>query len=205
MANKYQDFLRNMVKEVVVDMVNQKKQPMFKEEGNEPVKEADEEVESTPKEEPKEKEEVEIETPKDREQEKFEEDPINYILEKYPSLTTTLKMLMSDHFKDYITGIYIIAPKPTTFRIILHNGQSFTVAFMGKAYEAKVEGRRYFLLTIGEKERAIVAIARLLESGNPITTKGPDKEETSSPAAGEPTEATEEVPEDTAEEETTES
>ena len=53
------------------------------------------------------------------------------------------------NFKDYITGIYILAPKPTTFKIVLHNGQEFTLAFMGKAYEAKVEGKRYFLLTIG--------------------------------------------------------
>ena len=167
-VNKHHDFLKSIVTDVVKEMTAKK--PMFKEEGNEPIEEADEEVEEKP--EPDEKEEVEIETPKDREQAAFEEDPINYILSKYPSLTSTLTMLMSKQFKDYITGIYIIAPKPTTFRIVLHNGQSFTLSFMGKAYEAKVEGRRYFLLTIGEKERAIIAIARLLETGNPITTKG---------------------------------
>jgi hypothetical protein len=134
----------------------------------------------------------------------FEDDPINFLLMKYPTLKATLEMLMTSAYKDYITGIYILAPKPTTFRIVLHNGQSFTLSFMGKAYEAKVEGRRYFLLTIGEKERAIIAIARLLETGNPITTKGPEQEESSKPA-GEPTEAEEEVPEETAEEEQTES
>lgn len=180
-----QDFLKKLVREVVVDMVNQKKKPMFKEEGNEP-------------------EEIEIETPKDREQASFEEDPINYILKKYPSLVATLTMLMTKDFKDYITGIYIVAPKPTTFRIVLHNGQQFTLAFMGKAYSAKVEGKKYFLLTIGEKERAIIAIARLLETGSPITTKGPEVEENSKPA-GDPTEAADEIPDETADEETTES
>ena len=58
---------------------------------------------------------LEFTTPEDVEKVKFEEDPINYILQKYPSLTETLTMLMTKHFKDYVTGIYIIAPKPTTF------------------------------------------------------------------------------------------
>ena len=185
-TNKHHDFLRNIVEEVVKEMTAKK--PMFKEEGNEP----------------EEKEEMEIETPKDREQSAFEEDPINYILKKYPSLVQTLTMLMTKEFKDYITGIYIVAPKPTTFRVVLHNGQEFTLAFMGKAYQAKVEGKKYFLLTIGEKERAIIAIARLLETGPAITQKGPDQEESSKPA-GEPTEAADEAPADTEEEETTES
>lgn len=181
-TNKHHDFLKNMVKEVVVDYLKPKR--MFKEEGNEA-------------------EEMEIETPKDREQAAFEEDPVNYILSKYPSLVNTLTMLMSKDFKDYITGIYIIAPKPTTFKVVLHNGNEFYLSFMGKAYEARVSGKKYFLLTIGEKERAIIAIARLLETGNPITVKGPENEETSKPS--EPEEADLDVPEETEEEETTES
>jgi hypothetical protein len=201
-VNKHHDFLKSIVTDVVKEMTTKK--PMFKEEGNEPIEEADEE---TPAEvaAPSEKEAgMEIETPLDREKAKFEEDPVNYILAKYPSLAKTLTMLMSKEFKDYITGIYIVAPKPTTFRIVLHNGQSFTLAFMGKAYQAKVEGKKYFLLTIGEKERCILAIARLLETGSPITTKGPEVEESSKPA-GEPTEAADEVPDETAAEEETES
>jgi len=188
-TNKHYDYLRNLVKEVVVDYLKPK--PMFKEEGNDPIEEAEDD-------------EMEVETPKDREQASFEEDPINYILKKYPSLVQVLTMLMTKDYKDYITGIYIIAPKPTTFRIVLHNGQQFTLAFMGKAYEAKISGKKYFLLTIGEKERAILAIARLLETGSPITTQGPEQEENSKPA-GEPTEASEEVPAGTEEEEATES
>jgi hypothetical protein len=184
-TNKHSDFLRSIVEEVVKEFAAKK--PMFKEEGNDP--------------------KVDIETPKDREMSSFEEDPVNFILKKYPSLTATLQMLMSKNFKDYITGIYILAPKPTTFKIVLHNGQEFTLAFMGKAYEAKVEGKRYFLLTIGEKERATIAIARLLETGSPIKTEGPDTEETSKPESGEgtPESAPETEPASTEEEETTES
>lgn len=104
----------------------------------------------------------------------FENDPMGFILRKYPTMTDTLKMLMSDAYKDYITGIYIVAPKPTTFRIVLHNDQDFFLTFMGKAYEANVSGKKFYLSTIGEKERCMTAISRLLTMGNPIKTKGPE-------------------------------
>ena len=107
----------------------------------------------------------------------FEDDPINFILKKYPTLTRTLEDQMSPAFKDYITGIYIIAPKPTTFKIVLHNDQDFILTFLGKAYEATVAGKRFYLQTIGEKERCMAAIARQLALGNPIKTKGPEGEE----------------------------
>ena len=116
----------------------------------------------------------------------FEENPIAFILAKYPTLNKTLEMLMTPAFKDYVTGIYIIAPKPTTFKVVLHNDQEFLLTFLGKAYEATVAGKKFYLQTIGEKERCINAIARLLTIGNPIETKGPEGEEkTSAPEEAE--------------------
>ena len=122
----------------------------------------------------------------------FEDNPIAFILAKYPTLDKTLTMLMSEAYKDYITGIYIVAPKPTTFKCILHNDQEYLLTFLGKAYEATVAGKKFYLQTVGERERCINAIARLLAMGNPINTKGPDGEEKTS-AAGEPEEAPEET------------
>ena len=89
-------------------------------------------------------------------------------------------MLMTSAFKDYVTGIYIVAPKPTTFKIVLHNGQDFLLTFLGKAYEANVAGKKFYLQTIGERERCMNAIAKLLALGNPIETKGPEGEEQAS-------------------------
>lgn len=131
----------------------------------------------------------------------FEDDPINYILSKYPTLAKTLEMLMSSAYKDYITGIYIVAPKPTTFKVVLHNNQEFLLTFLGKAYEATVAGKKFYLQTIGERERCINAIARLLAMGNPIETKGPEGEEQ---VAGEEPVAAEAAPtpDETAAEET---
>jgi len=121
----------------------------------------------------------------------FEDDPIGFILKKYPSMTQTLEMLMSSAYKDYITGIYIVAPKPTTFKIVLHNDQNYLLTYLGKAYEANVAGKKFYLQTIGEKERCMEAIARLLTLGNPIKTKGPEEGEQAADA-GAPETATEE-------------
>lgn len=104
----------------------------------------------------------------------FEDDPMKFILEKYEGLNSTLDYLMTPSFQEYVTGVYVVAPKPTTFKIVLHNGQFFFLQFMGKAYEATIQGKKYYLMSIGEKERAMVAISRLLRFGNPLKTKGPE-------------------------------
>jgi len=109
----------------------------------------------------------------------FEDNPIQFLLNKYPTMRKTLEMLMTSAYKDYITGIYIVAPKPTTFKIVLHNDQSFLLTFLGKVYEATVAGKKFYLQTIGEKERCMEAIARLLTLGNPIHNKGPEEGEQS--------------------------
>ena len=114
----------------------------------------------------------------------FEENPIQFLLNTYPSMRKTLEMLMSSAYKDYITGIYIVAPKPTTFKIVLHNDQSFLLTFLGKTYEATVAGKKFYLQTIGEKERCMEAISRLLTLGNPIDTKGPEEGELAADAEG---------------------
>jgi hypothetical protein len=130
---------------------------------------------------------------------KFEDDPMNYILTKYQNLDEALKDLMSDNFKDLVTGIYIVAYKPTTFKIVLHNGQYMFFTFMGKAYQATIAGKNYFLYTIAEKQKAMLAIARLLRMGSSLKIKGAEggeqstdetsseapPAETSEPAAGE--------------------
>ena len=98
----------------------------------------------------------------------FEEDPIGYILYSYPTLKESLQTLLSNNFLDYITGIYVIAPIPTTFKVILHNNQFFYMIYMGRTWIAKIAGKKYYLLNVGERGRAIDAIARLLMMGAPL-------------------------------------
>ena len=108
---------------------------------------------------------------------KFEDDPMAYILQKYPSLKGTLEDLMTTSFEDYITGIYVMAPKPTTFKILLHNGQHFYLTYAKDSYIAKIAGKKYYLLNIGEEEYAIKSIADLLIMGMPPGAEGPESQE----------------------------
>jgi hypothetical protein len=119
----------------------------------------------------------------------FESNPLEFMLMKYPSLEETLVELLTEDFRDYLTGIYIMAPKPTIFKIVLHNNQYFYLTWMGKNYEAKVSGKKYWLSSIGDLERATIGIADLLMMGAPPQAAGPDAETT---AAVEPEASTEE-------------
>lgn len=116
----------------------------------------------------------------------FEDDPMGFILKKYHSLNELMTELMTPSFKEYVDGIFLMAPKPTTFKVMLHNGQYFFLTFLGMphnetrgeekdgVYEATIGGKRYYLAGIGEKERCMMAIARLLRYGTPLKTKGPE-------------------------------
>jgi hypothetical protein len=106
----------------------------------------------------------------------FEADPMDYILRKYKRLNNNLTVLMGDSFKEYLGGIFIMSGKPTTFKVLLKNGQYFFMTFMGKAYEATVLGKRYYLMNLGEVQRATIAISRLLRFGTKSTAQGPTEE-----------------------------
>ena len=104
----------------------------------------------------------------------FEDDPMSFILKKYVTLNSMLEELMTPAFKEYVEAIFIVAPKPTTFKVLLHNGQYFFLTYLGKAYQATITGRNYYLTEIGEKERCMFAISRILRYGSPLKTKGPE-------------------------------
>lgn len=105
----------------------------------------------------------------------FEKDPMGFILNKYHSLNELMSEMMTEDFKEFVDGIFIMAPKPTTFKIMLHNGQYFFLTYMmDDVYEATISGKRYYLKGLGEKERCMMAISRLLRFGSPLKTKGPE-------------------------------
>ena len=108
----------------------------------------------------------------------FEEDPMGFILKKYPGLNNVMEYMMTKEFREFVDAIFVVAPKPTTFKVLLHNGQYFFLQFMGDTYQATVQGKNYYLKSIGEKERCMLAIARLLRYGTPLKTKGPEGGET---------------------------
>ena len=116
----------------------------------------------------------------------FDKDPMGFILKKYHTLNELLAELMTPAFKEYITAIFIQSPKPTTFKIVLHNSQFFYLSYMGDdVYEAIIAGKRHYLSSIGEKERSMKGISRLLQQGSPLKTKGPEGAEQGTRPEGE--------------------
>lgn len=88
------------------------------------------------------------------------------VLLKFPQLKKVLVDLLTDQFETFVTDIQWVAPKPTTFRIMLGNGENFMLVWMKRSWVATVEGKRYYLLNLNEEENAISAIARLLSYGS---------------------------------------
>jgi hypothetical protein len=102
--------------------------------------------------------------------------------------------LLTDQYEIFITDIQWVAPKPTTFRIVLGNGEPFMLTYSPRSWVAQIEGKKYYLLNLSEEESATEAIARVLSYG--VTEEKPGGEET----PGETPEETpaEETPEETA-------
>lgn len=97
--------------------------------------------------------------------------PMDFILFKFPKLKVVLDELLTVTFRDYITNIYVIAPKPTTFKVVLKNKQDFLLIYDNESYSVKIAGKKYYLMNLGEKERAIQSIANLLNTKKFVTSK----------------------------------
>ena len=128
------------------------------------------------------------------------------VLSKFPTLKQVVINLLTDQYELFISDIHWVAPRPTTFKIILSNQQYFYLIYTERSWIAQVEGKKYYMLNIDEEERAAESIARILMYGS----KAKEEETAEVPTGGEmpadetvpeapPTEETpptEEVPEE---------
>jgi hypothetical protein len=116
------------------------------------------------------------------------------VLQKFPELKDIIVNLLTDQYEIFVTDIQWVAPKPTTFRIVLGNGETFMLTYSPRSWVAQIEGKKYYLLNLSEEEAATEAIARILAYGIA-------EEKTEPGAEGETAETPTEEP--TAEEDTT--
>ena len=86
-------------------------------------------------------------------------------LVKFPALKDIIVDLLTDQFDSFIESVDWVAPRPTTFRINLLNGQNFLLMFTERCWIAQVQGKKYYLLNLDEEERCALAINRLLRVG----------------------------------------
>jgi hypothetical protein len=87
------------------------------------------------------------------------------VLGKFPNLKRVIIDLFTEQYELFIEDIQWVAPKPTTFRIILANGESFFLHYTPRSWVATVEGKKYYLASLGEEQQAVQTLARILSYG----------------------------------------
>lgn len=92
------------------------------------------------------------------------------LLTQFPSLKEAIVELLTKQYKDFVNDIWWVAPRPTTFKIILANDQYFYLIYGQRSWVAKVSGKKYYLNNINEEQNAARAISDLLMFG-PAATK----------------------------------
>ena len=87
-------------------------------------------------------------------------------LTKFPELKAVIVDLLTPEYDSFLASIDWVAPRPTTFRINLKNGQDFYLIYTPKSWIAQVEGKKYYLLNLNEEESACESISRILRYGS---------------------------------------
>ena len=86
-------------------------------------------------------------------------------LTKFPELKKVIVDLLTPEYDSFVASIDWVAPRPSTFRINLQNGQMFYLIYGKRSWIAQVEGKKYYLLNLPEEERAAMSIANILRYG----------------------------------------
>ena len=101
------------------------------------------------------------------------------ILVKFPQIKQVIIDLLTNQYDLFLKDIQWVAPRPTTFRIILTNDQPFYLIYTDRTWIAKIEGKKYYLLNINEEEQAADALSRILSYGvNDVAKEEVVKDET---------------------------
>jgi hypothetical protein len=82
-------------------------------------------------------------------------------LTKFPELKDIIVSLMTHEFDSFLERIDWVSPKPTTFRIVLLNGESFLLTYGKRSWVATISGKKYYLLNLDEEQYATQAISRI--------------------------------------------
>ena len=93
------------------------------------------------------------------------EDATDIILGKFPTLKKAIIKLQTNQFKEFVTSIDWISPRPSSFRVNIKNGQSYILKWTGTAFEAQILGKRYYIDKIDDYQQALDKLARLYKEG----------------------------------------
>lgn len=91
------------------------------------------------------------------------------ILGKFPTVKRTLVDLLTPEYDEFVKEVKWVAPKPSTFEVVLQNGERFYLKWLGKSFSIQVAGKSYDLSKVSEYQQALNRINDLLKTG-PIRT-----------------------------------
>jgi hypothetical protein len=87
-------------------------------------------------------------------------------LVKFPELKAIIVTLLTSDFDKFLESVDWVAPRPSTFRVNLLNGQNFVLYYDPRSWIAQVEGKKYYMLNLDEEEMAAKSVARILTYGS---------------------------------------
>jgi len=98
------------------------------------------------------------------------------IVDKFPPLKDVMDDLFDFQYEPFVEDIQWVAPRPTTFRVVLVNRADFYLIYQGEdegkgLFVAQVAGKKYWLESLPEEQQASEAIARLLRYNYAVVPK----------------------------------
>ena len=96
------------------------------------------------------------------------------MLSKFPTLKAAIIKLQTEDFKEFVSTIDWISPRPTTFRVNLKNGQDYILKWTGKTFQAQIMGKRYFIDKINDYQQALDKLNILYKEG-PMSGAGEEE------------------------------
>lgn len=85
------------------------------------------------------------------------------IVNRFPEMLPVLTDLMTTDYELFIEDVAWVAPRPSTFKVLLKNKQFFFLEYSDKSWIAQVEGKKYYLGNLPEAERASQSVSRMLK------------------------------------------
>lgn len=87
------------------------------------------------------------------------------ILQKFPTLRKTLEDLLTDNYDEFVDQVKWISPKPSSFEVILKNGERFFLKWNGGGFSAEIGGKTYDISTVQGFQRALSALGEIFQTG----------------------------------------
>lgn len=89
------------------------------------------------------------------------------LFSKFPTLHRTIEDLLTSDYNNFLSNIEWVSPRPSTFRVVLKNQQAFYLKWMGKGFEAQIEGKRYHISNAAQFQQALDRLGELLKHSEP--------------------------------------